>query len=416
MEGVVGTIPEGGWNNFISDEADFMAQLLGNCSIPNHDHVQNNASNFAISSVFWPCHESNNSNNVVGVDESTYSFSQGVQQSYYPSVSHHHHFLMNNSNNNFVTMDYCNRNYNNVIEEDHDEYLLNGQDVSNESTMVSDDHHKLSEDVFQEKISLHLGKRREKSIQEVQLMIKEDKSSSVSEKYSRKRPRIPTGEKRRERINERLRILQSLVPNGTKVDISTMLEEAVQYVKFLQLQIKVKMGGIYACGEFFNNELISRWEPFINIEWKNQGRSREVEASGVTPSSFRTFGAPPRRIRIIGSVQEEFIRKRPCHSSLITRLRKVGIFVLNLRRERFYYRRTHQVGQSLLDMKVRKKEMMNPLLFWFRTHRIIEIGSIGTNPTAFTARVILLAFKLKAFGYATSHSRLSRCLRWMECP
>ncbi|XP_068491204.1 transcription factor bHLH139-like [Phaseolus vulgaris] len=45
--------------------------------------------------------------------------------------------------------------------------------------------------------------------------------------------------KRRERINERLRILQSLVPNGTKVDISTMLDEAVQYVKFLQLQIKL---------------------------------------------------------------------------------------------------------------------------------------------------------------------------------
>ncbi|WOH04804.1 hypothetical protein DCAR_0624216 [Daucus carota subsp. sativus] len=45
--------------------------------------------------------------------------------------------------------------------------------------------------------------------------------------------------KRRERINERLRTLQNLVPNGTKVDISTMLEEAVQYVKFLQLQIKL---------------------------------------------------------------------------------------------------------------------------------------------------------------------------------
>ncbi|KAF3333879.1 transcription factor bHLH84-like protein [Carex littledalei] len=45
--------------------------------------------------------------------------------------------------------------------------------------------------------------------------------------------------KRRERINERLRILQNLVPNGTKVDISTMLEEAVQYVKVLQLQIKM---------------------------------------------------------------------------------------------------------------------------------------------------------------------------------
>ena len=46
-------------------------------------------------------------------------------------------------------------------------------------------------------------------------------------------------QKRREKINERLKTLQNLVPNGTKVDISTMLEEAVHYVKFLQLQIKV---------------------------------------------------------------------------------------------------------------------------------------------------------------------------------
>ncbi|XP_074282438.1 uncharacterized protein LOC141606956 [Silene latifolia] len=45
--------------------------------------------------------------------------------------------------------------------------------------------------------------------------------------------------RRRRRINERLRILQGLVPNGTKVDISTMLEEAFNYVKFLQLQIRL---------------------------------------------------------------------------------------------------------------------------------------------------------------------------------
>ncbi|CAN6322494.1 unnamed protein product [Urochloa humidicola] len=45
--------------------------------------------------------------------------------------------------------------------------------------------------------------------------------------------------RRRERINERLKILQRLVPNGTKVDISTMLEEAVHYVRFLQQQIKM---------------------------------------------------------------------------------------------------------------------------------------------------------------------------------
>ncbi|XP_066351264.1 transcription factor bHLH84-like [Miscanthus floridulus] len=45
--------------------------------------------------------------------------------------------------------------------------------------------------------------------------------------------------RRRERINKRLKILQKLVPNGPKVDISTMLEEAVHYVRFLQQQIKM---------------------------------------------------------------------------------------------------------------------------------------------------------------------------------
>lgn len=44
---------------------------------------------------------------------------------------------------------------------------------------------------------------------------------------------------RREKINERLKILQCLIPNGTKVDISTMLEQAIDYVKFMQLQIKL---------------------------------------------------------------------------------------------------------------------------------------------------------------------------------
>ncbi|KAL9392066.1 hypothetical protein Peur_015986 [Populus x canadensis] len=44
---------------------------------------------------------------------------------------------------------------------------------------------------------------------------------------------------RRERISERLKVLQDLVPNGSKVDLVTMLEKAISYVKFLQLQVKV---------------------------------------------------------------------------------------------------------------------------------------------------------------------------------
>ncbi|KAL5208444.1 hypothetical protein ABZP36_032879 [Zizania latifolia] len=52
-------------------------------------------------------------------------------------------------------------------------------------------------------------------------------------------PQSLAAKNRRERISERLRTLQELVPNGTKVDLVTMLEKAISYVKFLQLQVKV---------------------------------------------------------------------------------------------------------------------------------------------------------------------------------
>ncbi|XP_078149370.1 putative transcription factor bHLH086 [Carex rostrata] len=54
-----------------------------------------------------------------------------------------------------------------------------------------------------------------------------------------KEPQSITAKNRRERISERLKVLQDLVPNGTKVDMVTMLEKAISYVKFLQLQVKV---------------------------------------------------------------------------------------------------------------------------------------------------------------------------------
>ncbi|XP_020225195.1 putative transcription factor bHLH086 [Cajanus cajan] len=54
-----------------------------------------------------------------------------------------------------------------------------------------------------------------------------------------KDPQSVAAKNRREKISERLKILQELVPNGSKVDLVTMLEKAISYVKFLQLQVKV---------------------------------------------------------------------------------------------------------------------------------------------------------------------------------
>lgn len=52
-------------------------------------------------------------------------------------------------------------------------------------------------------------------------------------------PQSIAARNRRERINARLKVLQELVPNGSKVDLVTMLEKAINYVKFLQLQLRV---------------------------------------------------------------------------------------------------------------------------------------------------------------------------------
>ncbi|CAN6976027.1 unnamed protein product [Brassica oleracea var. botrytis] len=44
---------------------------------------------------------------------------------------------------------------------------------------------------------------------------------------------------RRERIAERMKSLQELVPNTNKTDKASMLDEIIEYVRFLQLQVKV---------------------------------------------------------------------------------------------------------------------------------------------------------------------------------
>ncbi|CAN4079894.1 unnamed protein product [Withania somnifera] len=66
-----------------------------------------------------------------------------------------------------------------------------------------------------------------------------NKGKSNNNSIATKDPQSIAAKNRRERISERLKILQELVPNGSKVDLVTMLEKAIGYVKFLQLQVKV---------------------------------------------------------------------------------------------------------------------------------------------------------------------------------
>ncbi|XP_050914229.1 transcription factor PIF3 [Lathyrus oleraceus] len=54
--------------------------------------------------------------------------------------------------------------------------------------------------------------------------------------------------KQRDTINEKMRTLQELIPNCNKVDKASMLDEAIEYLKTLQLQLEImsmRGGGLY---------------------------------------------------------------------------------------------------------------------------------------------------------------------------
>nr|AKN09597.1 basic helix-loop-helix transcription factor [Salvia miltiorrhiza] len=274
MEHVGAVIPQGEWNSLsgimCSEEAEFMAELLGNCSLPNE----------ATSPAIWPPHRNIEAALYSSDETMCFSFSQGSgsgflspfssqEISYYSTLSHHASLPNNNYSTNVMggaddVFNDSTESNNDVVPEE-EKKLGSSPCKSNKrsrvpceiprskksmkcSRCICDDDNNNNAVAHRQQTSSSCCSEDEYSNE---LMGTTSCSSSKggrapnpnaktrASRGSATDPQSLYARKRRERINERLKILQTLVPNGTKVDISTMLEEAVEYVKFLQLQIKL---------------------------------------------------------------------------------------------------------------------------------------------------------------------------------
>ncbi|WCJ17945.1 basic helix-loop-helix (bHLH) DNA-binding superfamily protein [Euphorbia peplus] len=294
MEPIAATM-EGEWSclsgMFTDEEADFMAQLLGNCF--------DSSSGFGVSSS--SSSKNYSTNNVYNASGgSCFLFPSSSQESYYLS-DHSNPGLLSNNISIMSAVDFYMDDPTNtgsyLVECPNEENVENGnvEDYGGENKAESggpDKHYYQSTESKHDQILTkdksnntrsEVPKKRSRSgdnVEKAKRNVRSKKSQKVTPSSSNNDeehnnvgvngvatssccseddsnaslnlngkarasrgaatdPQSLYARKRRERINERLRVLQTLVPNGTKVDISTMLEEAVHYVKFLQLQIKL---------------------------------------------------------------------------------------------------------------------------------------------------------------------------------
>ncbi|CAK8573843.1 unnamed protein product [Lathyrus sativus] len=269
---------------YTAEEADFMGQLLDNCQVPEHSYGN---FNLEVPSTLWPGHGStimsmNNSISDINGGYNCLNDDQVANIGYISMLNgdfgpYSAQITENNTDEEFGQEVIGDKNFHAHVECEEvlvSESVEDGVNINMEksgkrsrssmkvqknkkniksrkktkSAFISNTEEDESPDLQEPILSSEEDdfNASQKLNEEGSSILNRDDSASVKlkgksrcDRGSSTDPQGVYAKKRRERINERLKILQSLVPNGTKVDISTMLEEAVLYVKFLQVQIKL---------------------------------------------------------------------------------------------------------------------------------------------------------------------------------
>ncbi|GMJ01002.1 hypothetical protein HRI_003769400 [Hibiscus trionum] len=97
--------------------------------------------------------------------------------------------------------------------------------------------------------------------------------------------------KRRGKINKKMRALKELIPNCTKVDKASMLDEAIEYLKSLQLQVQMmSMGnGVYLPPMMFTMQHLGGYSPMA----VGMGMGMQMGIGCGAPTSLMPGAAPP---------------------------------------------------------------------------------------------------------------------------